>query len=125
MRTTNDSKLIAFQFEKFAAVYFQLQNSAYHTRKPLRAALLPHDSDLDRAVSEQISDLPFECRLVDSVLDEASKPINLSKVALLSSDLQAALAIWLVIQRFMGDTPEPRRTSHSPQDFENVCSLID
>ncbi|VBB26218.1 unnamed protein product [Acanthocheilonema viteae] len=79
--TANGDNLIAFQFEKFAAAYFQMQNSAHYTRKTLRTALLPHDSDLDRT---------------------------------------AALAIWLVIQRFMGDVSEPRRTSHPSQDFENI-----
>uniref|UniRef100_A0A0R3RZD1 SSD domain-containing protein n=1 Tax=Elaeophora elaphi TaxID=1147741 RepID=A0A0R3RZD1_9BILA len=76
----NGDNLIAFQFEKFAAAYFQVQNNAHYTRKPLRTALLPHDSDLDRA---------------------------------------AALAIWVVIQRFMGDISEPKRTSQSAEDFEN------
>uniref|UniRef100_A0AAF5RTL4 Uncharacterized protein n=3 Tax=Wuchereria bancrofti TaxID=6293 RepID=A0AAF5RTL4_WUCBA len=76
---SNDN-LIAFQFEKFAAAYFQIQNNAHYMRKPLRTALLSHGSDLDRA---------------------------------------AALAIWLVIQRFMGDIVEPRISSPS-QNFNNV-----
>ncbi|EJW85907.1 hypothetical protein WUBG_03183 [Wuchereria bancrofti] len=79
---SNDN-LIAFQFEKFAAAYFQIQNNAHYMRKPLRTALLSHGSDLDRA---------------------------------------AALAIWLVIQRFMGDIVEPRISSPS-QNFNNVRLL--
>ncbi|VDK73284.1 unnamed protein product [Litomosoides sigmodontis] len=77
-RAASDDNLNAFQFEKFAAVYFQMQNNAHYTRKPLRTTLLPHDSDLDCA---------------------------------------AALTIWLVIQRFMGDTSETRRNSQLLQDF--------
>uniref|UniRef100_A0A1I7VNY1 Unconventional myosin-VIIa n=1 Tax=Loa loa TaxID=7209 RepID=A0A1I7VNY1_LOALO len=77
---TNDNNLIAFQFEKFAATYFQIQNNAYYTRKSLRISLLPHDSDFDRA---------------------------------------ASLAIWSVIQRFMGDILEPKILSPS-QNLENV-----
>nr|CRZ26379.1 Bm12771 [Brugia malayi] len=79
-RVASNDNLIAFQFEKFAAAYFQIQNNAHYMRKPLRTALLSHDSDLDRA---------------------------------------AALAIWLVIQRFMDDTVEPR-ISPPPQNFNNV-----
>lgn len=51
-RAESNDNLAAFQFEKFAAAYFQMQNSAYHTRKQLPTALLLHDSDLDCAVSQ-------------------------------------------------------------------------
>ncbi|VDM95604.1 unnamed protein product, partial [Onchocerca ochengi] len=76
----DDDNLIAFQFEKFAAAYFQIQNNAHYTRKALRISLLPHNSDLD---------------------------------------CTAALAIWSVIQRFMGDASEPRSTSPPAKNFEN------
>ncbi|MCP9257783.1 Unconventional myosin heavy chain 6 [Dirofilaria immitis] len=77
----DDDNLAAFQFEKFAAAYFQMQNNADYMRKALRITLLPHNSDLDST---------------------------------------ASFAIWSVIQRFMGDTLEPREALTSIQNFENV-----
>ncbi|MFH4979460.1 hypothetical protein AB6A40_006169 [Gnathostoma spinigerum] len=43
--------LSEFQFEKFAATYFEQQTDAEYSRKKLRTPLLPHKSSTDRMVS--------------------------------------------------------------------------
>ncbi|VDN08326.1 unnamed protein product [Thelazia callipaeda] len=56
LTAVEDNDLKAFQFGKFAAAYFPMQIDSNFTRKPLRVALLNHESDLDKKASI-VSDL--------------------------------------------------------------------
>ncbi|XP_036740230.2 unconventional myosin-VIIb isoform X1 [Manis pentadactyla] len=75
--------LAEYTFPKFAATYFQKSASYTHIRRPLHYPLLYHEDNTD-------------CSVPGSSLPGA-----------LSASLQAALVVWGILLRFMGDLPEP------------------
>ena len=82
--------LSEFKFQKYASTYFQGNVTHQYSRKPLKYSLLPLQTQGDQLVSktENIQRRHFPTSLILAV--------------------QAALALWITILRFMGDLPEPK-----------------
>ena len=82
--------LSEFKFQKYASTYFQGNVTHQYSRKPLKYSLLPLQTQGDQLVSKTENNRrrPFPTTLILSV--------------------QAALALWITILRFMGDLPEPK-----------------
>ena len=82
--------LSEFKFQKYASTYFQGNVTHQYSRKPLKYSLLPLQTQGDQLVSktENKRRRPFPTTLTFLV--------------------QAALALWITILRFMGDLPEPK-----------------
>lgn len=84
-----------YKFSKFAATYFQGVSTHTYIRRPLKQPLLFHEDEGDQLVSS-------ECHLNG---DLELVPLLLPQIPPV---LQAALAVWITILRFMGDLPEPK-----------------
>lgn len=84
-----------YKFPKFAATYFQGVSTHSYIRRPLKQPLLFHEDEGDQLVSSE-RHLNGDLELVPLLLPQIP-PV-----------LQAALAVWITILRFMGDLPEPK-----------------
>lgn len=84
-----------YKFSKFAATYFQGVSTHTYIRRPLKQPLLFHEDEGDQLVSSE-RHLNGDLELVPLLLPQIP-PV-----------LQAALAVWITILRFMGDLPEPK-----------------
>lgn len=102
-----------YTFPKFAATYFQKSASHTHIRRPLRYPLLYHENDADCSVpSGSLVSSGSGLRLVQRERGREGITVGPGLLAAfqlspLSPFPQAALAVWSIILRFMGDLPEP------------------
>ena len=83
--------LSEFKFQKYASTYFQGNVTHQYSRKPLKYSLLPLQTQGDQLVS-------FSLILSRKVRRHSHCSLS----------VQAALALWITILRFMGDLPEPK-----------------
>lgn len=89
-----EEDLSEYKFAKYAATYFQGTSTHTYVRRPLKQPLLFHDDEGDQLVRTQNQILVVR------------KTEKLPFINLWS--LQAALAVWITVLRFMGDLPEPK-----------------
>ena len=82
--------LSEFKFQKYASTYFQGNVTHQYSRKPLKYSLLPLQTQGDQLVSKT----------------ENNRRRHFPTSLILP--VQAALALWITILRFMGDLPEPK-----------------
>lgn len=92
-----DEDLSEYKFSKFAATYFQGVSTHTYIRRPLKQPLLFHEDEGDQLVRTNVLVTSWPCyrRCVLTAL-------------CLNPPLQAALAVWITVLRFMGDLPEPK-----------------
>lgn len=109
--------LAEYTFPKFAVTYFQKSASHTHIQKPLRYPLLYHENDTDHSVpafpwflcgpactpppapDPLFRENKQRAQITMGPSARTNQPFCLSP--------QAALDVWIIILRFMGDLPEP------------------
>lgn len=112
-----EEDLSEYKFSKFAATYFQGVSTHTYVRRPLKQPLLFHEDEGDQLVSTYhplqllllnstvlLSEISLE-RAVEPTLNSSNGPIRCTTSYPI---LQAALAVWITVLRFMGDLPEPK-----------------
>lgn len=97
--------LAEYTFPKFAATYFQKSATHTHIRRPLRYPLLYHEDDADCSVPSGPRPLWLDPR--PGCGQRARAGTGPAPLSAPSPSPQAALAVWNLILRFMGDLPEP------------------
>lgn len=89
-----------YKFAKFAATYFQGNASPTYIRRAIKIPLLLLKNEGDQLVSSHE---------VHTNLEHNVKLLRMNlKTQSFNPCLQAALAVWITILRFMGDLPEPK-----------------
>lgn len=128
--------LSEYTFPKFAVTYFQKSASHTHIQKPLRYPLLYHEDDTDHLVQLfsgfYVAQPPPHPQSPNSELlfrenRQRKSPVTMGPSAgtnhVFCLILQAALAVWTIILRFMGDLPEPMVYARNSLSGSSVVRL--